>query len=900
MTSAAMESNERATSRMAIGVLLTAGAVFLCMALISYEPAQITGTGAVSPNWCGTAGAWVAAKMIEAWGVAAYYPALVILGYAVLLLRGGTLSMLPMRLTGAVLLLPALCGLLHLLPASSFERTVLQRWDQVQYHGLGGTLGFLLAGPAGVAEMASVVDGMETAHPGGILRRHLDAGGTALILMGLTVACLFLMRINLLAIGARVVRAVRKHRGTSMTRNERKATMVPDRTEAEEHKVTPTPGVQVSVQERSKPITRTMSSVDEVARKIKERDSTTSLDAKDLVERIRARRRALEESGQFEVRDNVLVETKGGSESSSSRNAAVASPEAPATSDTAPSVPAQTERSAAPPSTPRDNSPTPAVKPAAKPAAKSASKPRPLIQSHGANGEYELPPVDILGAAPERRDSEHDAEIASTTELIETVFAEFNINVKVVNSNRGPVITQYELELLDTGMRVNRVVGFEKDLSLRLGTEGIRIVAPLPNRKTIGIEVPNTIKEAVVMKDLVEEIDPNTFTLPLIIGRDVLGAPMVGDLARMPHLLIAGATGMGKSVCLNAIITSVLLFRGPDEVKFIMVDPKMVELAGYEGIPHLMTPPITDMSKAHAALEWCCKVMDERFFALRMVGVRDIISYNKLGREEIEQRLKRKGKSMEDLSIDAIMPWIIVVVDEFADLMMVNKEVEKSIIRLCAKSRACGIHVILATQRPSADVVTGLIKSNLPTRICFRVADKNNSRVVLDAGGAENMLGRGDMLYMPPGSSSLVRGQGVWVKDEEIDGIIEHARSQGEPEYDESIFQVGAAALAAEGNGGTGGDAGNWLADRQFHEAVWTMYRSNKTGADFLRRRLNVGYNKATKYVEWMEDLGFLSPAKGSKPRDFLRSWDDWIDELKIAGMSWEEDDEIYINPLNL
>jgi S-DNA-T family DNA segregation ATPase FtsK/SpoIIIE len=471
--------------------------------------------------------------------------------------------------------------------------------------------------------------------------------------------------------------------------------------------------------------------------------------------------------------------------------------------------------------------------------------------------------------------------------------------VKVVNSTRGPVITQYELELQDAGMRVNKLSGFEKDLSLRLGTEGIRIVAPLPNKKTIGIEVPNRIKEPVTMKDLVEETDSNVITLPLIIGRDVLGDAMVGDLAKMPHLLIAGATGMGKSVCLNAIITSVLLFRGPDEVKFIMVDPKMVELAPYEGIPHLLTPPITDMSKAHAALEWACKTMDERFFALRMAGVRDIITFNQLGEEEIRKRLEKKGKTLEDLSIEATMPWIVIVVDEFADLMMVNKEVEKSIIRLCAKSRACGIHVILATQRPSADVVTGLIKSNMPSRICFRVADKNNSRVVLDHGGAENLLGRGDMLYLPPGSSSLVRGQGVWVKDEEIQGIIDHAMSQGEPEYDDSIFSAGAAAMS--GGGGSAGDAdNNWLADRQFHEAVWNMYRANKTGADFLRRRLGVGYNKATKYVEYLEDLGFLSEAKGSKPREFLRSWDDWIDELKIGGLSWEEDDEIYTNPLKL
>ncbi|MFW5830459.1 MAG: FtsK/SpoIIIE domain-containing protein, partial [Planctomycetota bacterium] len=423
------------------------------------------------------------------------------------------------------------------------------------------------------------------------------------------------------------------------------------------------------------------------------------------------------------------------------------------------------------------------------------------------------------------------------------------------------------------------------------------IVAPLPNKKTIGVEVPNQLKEPVVMRDLVEEIDPERYALPLVLGRDVIGRLMVGDLAKMPHLLVAGATGMGKSVCLNAIICSILLFRDPDSVKFIMVDPKMVELAPYEGIPHLLTPPITDMSKAHAALEWACKVMDERYYALRLAGVRDIGSYNALGEAELRRRLQKKGKDIEDLpGLDHVMTYMIVVVDEYADLMMVNKDVEKSIVRLTAKSRACGIHIILTTQRPSADVVTGLIKSNLPSRICFRVADRNNSRVVLDASGAENLLGKGDMLYLPPGVSNLIRGQGVWVKDHEIDAIIDHVASQGDPEYDDNIFAIGAAALA--GGGDSGSAAGSaWLSDRKFHESVQAMFRYNRTGADFLRRKMAIGYNKATSYIEWLEDLGFLSESKGTKPREFLRSWQDWLDELKAAGVSWDEEDEIYHDP---
>ena len=403
-----------------------------------------------------------------------------------------------------------------------------------------------------------------------------------------------------------------------------------------------------------------------------------------------------------------------------------------------------------------------------------------------------------------------------------------------------------------------------------------------------------------IQRDLVEQADASQMVLPLILGRDVVGGALLGDLAKMPHLLVAGATGTGKSVCMNAMICSILLFRGPDEVKFIMVDPKMVELAGYEDIPHLLTPPITDMTKAHAALEWACRTMDERYFALRLVGVRDIKAYNELGEPEIRNRLARKGKTLEDLpGLEVRMPYIVILVDEYADLMMVNKEVEKSLIRLAAKSRAAGLHLILTTQRPSADVVTGLIKSNLPARICFRVADKSNSRVVLDAGGAENLIGKGDMLYLPPGTSALVRGQGVWVKDKEIEAIIEHAKSQGAPQYDESITAGGAVAMAG---GGTSGDAksSEWIGDRQFHEAVQAMYRYNRTGADFFRRKLNIGYNKATSYVEQLEDLGFVGPQKGTAAREIVKSWDDWIELLKQSGVTWDEEDEAYRNPLQM
>jgi S-DNA-T family DNA segregation ATPase FtsK/SpoIIIE len=328
---------------------------------------------------------------------------------------------------------------------------------------------------------------------------------------------------------------------------------------------------------------------------------------------------------------------------------------------------------------------------------KPVIKPKAKTERVGNDPEgYVLPPINLLEANKVRRDVEHELEKVTIGKAIEAVFADFNIEVSVVAAARGPVVTQYEMKLLDSGMRVSKVEGFEKDLAMKLGTEGIRIVAPLPNKTTVGVEVPNKIKEAVVMRELVEAIDPATNVLPMILGRDAVGKPLVTDLSKAPHLLVAGSTGMGKSVCMNAMICSILLFRTPDEVRFIMIDPKMVELAGYEDIPHLLAPPITDMTKAHAALEWACQVMDQRYEALKATGCRNIGDYNQLGIDEIRSRIDKKRLSIDELpEAKDRMFYIVVLVDEYADLMMVNKEVEKSIVRLAAKSRACGIHVIL-------------------------------------------------------------------------------------------------------------------------------------------------------------------------------------------------------------
>lgn len=846
-------------------IALTVLALFTLVSLISFHPDQVGNASPPGRNLCGIVGATFAHIALGAWGLAAFLVPLIAAGFSWAFFRGYRGRNAALKLTGAILIVPAMAGIIHLIPEYRLVAALLRHWDQSHLTGLGGTLGHLLSGNPVHIEGRSL--------GGGILVSHLHRTGAFMLLATVVVAGLVLINMGLRELLRNIYYAVHDRMRKPMRTTTHLDQGLPPRPS------TPQP---MPVPER--PTT----SVDEVTKRIAAVGASSSLDANDLVERIRRRRRELGDSD--EDMEATAHSSRGTSSDAYSERHATEM-------ESLGSLEAQEAALAAEPLSPlRGAMPRSQLPPISDDEEDGDHRPKPASKSKARKparkGGYALPDINLLQDAPLRRDSEHDKDIQETSAVIENTFLEFNIKLKVVAATRGPVITQYELELIDPGMRVSKVEGFEKDLSLKLGTEGIRIVAPLPNRKTIGIEVPNNLKEPVVMKDLVEELDPDEHVLPLILGRDVLGRPLVGDLAKMPHLLVAGATGMGKSVCMNAMICSILLFREPDLVKFIMVDPKMVELAGYEDIPHLLTPPITDMTKAHAALEWACKTMDERYFALRLAGVRNIADYNQLGDEEINRRLAAKGKDLADLpGIETRMPYIIILVDEYADLMMVNKEVEKSIVRLTAKSRACGIHIILTTQRPSADVVTGLIKSNLPARISFRVADKSNSRVVLDAGGAENLLGKGDMLYLPPGSSTLRRGQGVWVKDEEIEAVINHAKSQGTPEYDESIFRIGAAAMA--GGGGSGDEnTSDWIQDREFHDAVWSIYKYNKTGADFLRRKCQIGYNKATSYVEKLEDLGFLGPQKGSKGRELLRPWDDWLDLLKDNGV--EIDPEMF------
>jgi S-DNA-T family DNA segregation ATPase FtsK/SpoIIIE len=511
------------------------------------------------------------------------------------------------------------------------------------------------------------------------------------------------------------------------------------------------------------------------------------------------------------------------------------------------------------------------------PAALSLHNPEglPLAQRRG----FSLPEINLL------KDSEEfpyellakKARVAATQ--LEQAFDEFGLNVKVAEIDTGPVVTQFELEL-EKGLRLNKVTALEEDLAIALRVPSVRVVAPIPGKNTVGVEVPNDKQVMVRMKELlqVSRATSDELRLPLFLGKDVSGRPLVVDMAKMPHLLIAGRTGTGKSVCLNTLIVSLLMTRTPDEVRMLMIDPKMVELSPYKKIPHLMHPVITDMKKAEAVLAWAVDKMEERYDLLARVGVRHLDSYNKMDRGEVLGRLGISESDPEAANVPERMPFIVIIADEMADLMMTSgKEVEAHIIRLAQKSRAVGIHLVLATQKPTVDVITGLIKSNLPARISFQVASKMDSRVVLDEGGAERLLGSGDMLYLAPSTSHLTRAQGTYISDEEINAVIDFF-SDIEPEYSPELAKLTAAAsaAAAAAAGGGSGEAGARHHDDLYDQAVEVVIREGRGSVSLLQRALGIGYGRAARMIDWMAEDGVVGDYNGAQAREVICTIDDW------------------------
>ena len=488
--------------------------------------------------------------------------------------------------------------------------------------------------------------------------------------------------------------------------------------------------------------------------------------------------------------------------------------------------------------------------------------------------DYRLPSIGLLEASDDISYDEQLSEVRRKARVLEATFKNFGFNIRVVEIETGPVIAQYEIEL-EAGLRLSKITGLADDLAIALRVPSVRIVAPIPGKNTVGIEVPNEARQVVRLRDVMEESDTRShkMNIPVFLGKDVSGNPMVVDLAKMPHLLIAGRTGTGKSVCLNAIISSVLMCCRPDEVRMLMIDPKMVELSGYGRLPHLMHPVITDMKKAEAILAWAVEKMEERYSLLAKVGVRHINSYNDLGRDEIMRRLEVEPDDADNAAVPDKLPFIVIVADEMADLMMTaGKDVEQHIIRLAQKSRAVGIHLILATQKPTVDVITGLIKSNLPARLSFQVASKTDSRVVLDENGADKLLGNGDMLFLWPGTSTLIRGQGTYLSDEEIDAICEHC-SIGEQNFVGELMN-----LKVEDD--ESGDATSMdkikNRDELYDSAIEVVIREGRGSCSLLQRCLGIGYGRAAKLIDFMAEDGIVGEYNGSKAREVLLTMAKW------------------------
>ena len=483
---------------------------------------------------------------------------------------------------------------------------------------------------------------------------------------------------------------------------------------------------------------------------------------------------------------------------------------------------------------------------------------------------YQLPDINLLLPAEQMHYKAHEKEVRRKAKILEKTFENFGFHVRVVEIATGPVIAQYEVEL-EAGLRLAKITGLADDLAIALRVPSVRIVAPIPGKNTVGIEVPNTERAMVRLREVMEE-DGNKWRemkIPIFLGKDVSGRSITVDLATLPHLLIAGRTGTGKSVCLNSIIASMVMTRRPDEVKMLMIDPKMVELSPYKKLPHLMHPVVTDMKKAEAILAWAVEKMEERYSLLARAGVRHVSGYNQLGEEELLDRIQPETDE-ERSSIPRHLPYVVIIADEMADLMMTAaKEVEGHIIRLAQKSRAVGIHLVLATQKPTVDVITGLIKSNLPARIAFQVASRTDSRVVLDEMGADKLLGNGDMLFLGPSASTLLRGQGSFMSDGEITQVVDSVATN-EPQFVRELVQLKPAS--AEETTASG------LKNREdlYESAVDVVVREGRGSVSLLQRSLGVGYGRAARLIDFMAEDGIVGPYNGSQAREVLMDPDQW------------------------
>jgi len=513
--------------------------------------------------------------------------------------------------------------------------------------------------------------------------------------------------------------------------------------------------------------------------------------------------------------------------------------------------------------------------------AKESSTPKATKPVSVASGNYTLPSLDLLDDAQgSSGNSDAGRFIEEQSRILQDTLTDFGVDAKVVEVEQGPVITRFELQPA-SGVKLQKITSLQDNIALALQATSVRILAPIPGKARIGIEVPNPEKQIVNLKDILisSQWRGMSSKLAIALGKDAAGETVVADLDAMPHLLIAGSTGSGKTVCMNTILMSMIFRSTPEEVRFILIDPKMVELTGYNGIPHLLTPVITELDKVPSVLSWLVAEMQRRYRVLSKSGSRDVESYNEKISKITEPEDNGDGESAPER-----LPYIVVIIDELADLMMAKgKEVEIAITRLAQLARAVGIHMILATQRPSVDVITGVIKANFPARISFQVASKVDSRTVLDANGAECLLGRGDLLYMDPAKSHLMRGQGAWVTDQEIERTVSWIKDQQKPVYHDEILQA-----APKQSGRTQ----DFRGDEYYEEACQIIVSSGQASVSMLQRRLGLGYTRAARLVDMMEEDGIVGPHRGSKPRNVLMTLEDLSTRLNKPEAAKAENSE--------
>ncbi|MBE6138557.1 MAG: DNA translocase FtsK [Firmicutes bacterium] len=472
---------------------------------------------------------------------------------------------------------------------------------------------------------------------------------------------------------------------------------------------------------------------------------------------------------------------------------------------------------------------------------------------------YNYPPISLLKMPQRKNNNDNRATIKDTIHVLEEVFRDFGIEGKIVAANVGPAVTQYEMEV-KAGTKVSKILGIHREIALATAAKDVRIQAPIPGKKTIGVEIPNKSVSMVSVREILETIPKslNDSKLLVTLGKDIMGKPIYCEINKTPHLLVAGSTGSGKSVCINSIITSILMRTKPDEVKLVLVDPKKVELSMYNGVPHLLAPVVTDPRKANVALKKIVAEMERRYDVFEASGTKNIAGYNAY--------IEKKNRNTDEAGQIKKMPFIVVIIDELADLMLVAaKEVEDSIMRITQMARAAGIHLIVATQRPSTDVITGVVKANIPSRISFAVSSSIDSRTILDMTGAEKLLGKGDMLFLPQGENTPLRVQGTFISDEEIKSIVDYTISQQKARYDETLLMDEEESRATSMT-----DSKDDYDEPLYNDIVEFVVTQGKASASLLQRRFRLGYNRAARCIDLLEERGIIGPNNGSKPREVL------------------------------